>query len=480
MDSAVAIDEIKKFIAEQELKGKTRYIPGILNQLGKPYTEKIAIIGAGPAGLSCAYYLAIKGYPVTVFEKEKVLGGMLTLGIPSFRLDKSVLNSEIDVLKDMGVEFKTGVEIGKNVTLDELRSEGYKAFCLTIGASGGATLNIPGENLEGVYSGIDFLREVNQGRKPDLGKKTAVIGGGNVALDVARSAVRLGSDVTVYYRRSEAEMPADREEVEEAVREGIKFCYLMAPVAVEGDSHAQRLKLEKMELSEETDKKGRRIPKGTGEFETVDVSSVISATGQTVVMGGIGLNTNTGGTVDVDGLSYQTSVPDVFAGGDVVTGPAFAIDAIAAGKEIAISIHRFVHEGQSLVLGRDKHDFRAFDKSTVVLGAGGFDRAPRQRPAGAEPAVAKTTFDDLREPFNEEQVKTECARCLGCGTAVVDEYMCVGCGICTTKCRFDAIHLEKEYDADNNEYFHTLGRIVKSVPGKGINIAKKHFGKYGE
>ena len=478
MDAPVAIDEIKKFIAERELDSATRYVPPMINQLGKPYPEKIAVIGAGPAGLSCAYYLAAKGYPVTVIEKEQVLGGMLTLGIPSFRLEKDVINAEIDVLRELGVQFRTGIEVGKDVTLDTLRGLGFKAFYLAVGASKGAKLNIPGEELAGVMSGVDFLRKVNQGERPEIGDKVAVIGGGNVAMDVARAAVRLGAEVTVYYRRSEAEMPADKDELAEAREEGVAFRFLEAPAEILGDGAAAELKLEKMELGE-PDAKGRRSVKGTGEFETVPVTAVLSATGQRVDLGGIGLAAGKKGTVEVDPVTCQTAVPDVFAGGDAVTGPQFVIDAIAAGKEAAVSIHRYVHAGQTLTLGRDKRDYRPFDKETVQIGLGGFDSAPRQKPAKADGAAAKSSFNDLRETFTEEQVKTECARCLGCGTAVVDQFMCVGCGICTTKCKFDAIHLEKVYDADNQEYFHTLGRIAKNVPQIGIGVVKKHIGKYG-
>ena len=478
MDAPVAIDEIKKFIAERELDSATRYVPPMINQLGKPYPEKIAVIGAGPAGLSCAYYLAAKGYPVTVFEKERVLGGMLTLGIPSFRLEKDVINAEIDVLRELGVEFKTGVEVGKDLSLDALRGLGFKAFYLAVGASKGARLSIPGEELAGVLSGVDFLRAVNQGERPAIGDKVAVIGGGNVAMDVARAALRLGAEVTVYYRRSEAEMPADRDELAEAREEGVAFRFLAAPAEILGDDAVTALKLEKMELGE-PDAKGRRSVKGTGEYETVPVTAVLAATGQQVDLGGIGLAAGKRGTVEVDPVTCQTAVPDVFAGGDAVTGPQFVIDAIAAGKEAAVSIHRYVHAGQTLTLGRDHRDYRPFDKETVRIGLGGFDSAPRQKPAKVEGTAARSSFNDLRETLTEEQVKTECARCLGCGTAVVDRFMCVGCGICTTKCKFDAIHLEKVYDADNQEYFHTLGRIVKNVPKIGVGVVRKHIGKYG-
>ncbi len=478
MDAPVAIDEIKKFIAEQDLNAEKRYVPKMVNQIGKPYPEKIAVIGAGPAGLSCAYYLALKGYPVTVYEKEQEPGGMLTLGIPSFRLEKDVIRSEIDILRQIGVRFATGVEVGKDVTLEELRKEGFKAFYLAIGASQGAKLSIPGEELPGVSTGIDFLRRVNRGEPPEIGTDVAVIGGGNVAMDVARAAVRLGAKVTVYYRRSEAEMPADRDEIQEAKEEGVQFRFLAAPVEICEKDGALSLKLERMELEAE-DAKGRRGVKGCGEFESVAVTSVLSATGQKVELSGIEVPAGARGIVEADAVTCQTAVADVFAGGDVVTGPQFVIDAIAAGKEAAVSIHRFVHAGQTLDLGRDHRDYRAFDRSTAQIGLSGFDAAPRQRPVQADGSVAKTSFNDLRGTFTETQMKAECARCLGCGTAVVDQFMCVGCGICTTKCKFDAIHLEKIHDADNQEYFHTLGRIVKNVPKIGVNVVKKHIGKYG-
>ena len=252
VDEAVAIDEVKRFIADHDMHEETRYVPKMVNQIGRPYTEKIAVIGAGPAGMSCAYYLAQKGYPVTVFDRNPVPGGMLTLGIPSFRLEKDVLNAEIDILKEMGVEFRCGVEVGKDVTIQQLRDEGYKGFYLAIGAQMSAKLRIPGEELEGVLGGVDFLREVNLGNKPDIGRRCAVIGGGNVAMDVCRSAVRLGAEETyVFYRRSEAEMPADPEEVREAMEEGVKFRFLSAPVEIIGtDGRVSAIKIEKMELGE--------------------------------------------------------------------------------------------------------------------------------------------------------------------------------------------------------------------------------------
>ena len=467
IDDAVAIDDVKKFIAEKDLDAKTRFVPKLLNQIGRKYEEKIAVIGAGPAGLSCAYYLAVKGYPVTVYEKEKELGGMLTLGIPSFRLEKDVIKAEIKVLKDLGVKFKTGVEVGKDITLDKLRKDGFKAIYLAVGASKGAKVGCPGDDMEGVFTGIDFLREVNLGNKPMIGKAVAVIGGGNVAIDVARAAVRLGAKTTIVYRRDRDAMPAADDEIEEAIEEGVKFKFLAAPAEITGEGKAAELKVEIMEL-----KDGK--PVGTGEFETMKVSAVISAIGQKIDLEGIeDINTSAKGTVLVDEYG-RTNVEDVFAGGDLVTGPKFAIDAIAAGKEASISIHRYVHPGQTQDLGRDHRDYKPLDVATLGINAVGFDNAPRQKAAGAPAKEAKKSFKDLRGTLTEEQIKKEAARCLGCGCVVVDEDMCIGCGICTTKCKFDAIHLEKVMDHTSYSYMNTLMTAVGNAPAAASRfVAKK-------
>ena len=471
IDSPIAIDDIKKFIAEKDLEAKHRFVPKMVNRTGKPYEEKIAVIGAGPAGLSCAYYLAIKGYPVTVYEKEKALGGMLTMGIPSFRLEKDVINAEIKVLKDMGVKFKTGVEVGKDISLDKLREQGFKAFYLAVGASKGTKVGCPGDELPGVFTGIDFLREVNLGEKPEIGKNVAVIGGGNVAIDVARAAVRLGAKTTVVYRRDRDAMPAADDEVEEAVEEGVKFMFLAAPSEISGEGKAETLKVEIMEL------KGGK-PVGTGKFETLNVSAVISAIGQKIDLGGMqGIETGAKGEVKVSMPSCCTSVPDVFAGGDVVTGPKFAIDAIAAGKEGAVSIHRYVHPGQSQVIGRDRRDYKAMNTATAGISVAGFDTAPRQKAAAGPAKEAKKTFKDLRGTLTEEQLKIETSRCLGCGAAVVDESLCVGCGICTTKCKFDAISLEKVTDYVGAPYFKALLGAAGNAPSAVAKLVTKKIAR---
>ena len=457
VDRAVAIDEIKKFVAEQELQADKRYIPKVITHRGiaDPYPEKIAIIGAGPAGLSCAYYLANMGYEnVTVFDKNEVPGGMLTLGIPSFRLEKDVVNAEIEVLKEMGVHFQCGVEIGKDLTIDQLREQGYKGFYLAIGAQKSAPIGVPGEDLSGVYGGVDFLRKVNLGKKPRIGKKCAVIGGGNVAMDVCRTAIRLGAkDTYIIYRRSQAEMPADAEEVAEAMEEGVQFRFLSAPAEILGENgKVKALKVEIMELGE-PDAKGRRKPVGTGKFETIEVTSVIGAIGQRVDLGRIAPEAmvfNRNGTVQADGVTYQTAQPDIFAGGDVVTGPKFAIDAIAAGREGAISLHRYVHEGQSLTLARDPREFYELDKKQAVVPIDCFD-APARQTVAHDASKAKT-FSNDRITFTEAQVKAEASRCLGCGVSVVDQNKCIGCGLCTTRCEFDAIHLQRDMPEASRMY----------------------------
>ena len=457
IDNPVAIDEIKKFIAEQELKAENRFIPDrrTKRRSKEDYEEKMAVIGAGPAGMSCAFYLRNMGYPVTVFEKEAVPGGMLTIGIPNFRLEKDVVNAEIDVLKLMGVEFKCGVEVGKDITLDDIRAEGYKAIFLGIGAQKSASIGVPGEELEGVIGGVDFMKQVNLGNAPKLGKKVVVIGGGNVAMDVARTAIRMTDDVTVVYRRKESDMPADKQEVAEAKEEGVKFLFEHKPVEILGDKKVTGLKCE------------------CGE---VECDTIISAIGQKVDLGGIapeGMTFTEKGTVIADTLTFQTAQSDVFAGGDVMTGPKFCIDAIASGHEAAISMHRFVHPGNSLTLARNRRDFIELDKDNIVLPINSFDSSSRQVP-GKDTAKAKS-FNNDRVTFTEEQVKKEASRCLGCGATEVDENKCIGCGLCTTRCEFDAIHLSRDIPEASDMYRteDKFSAIIPYLKTRSVNIIKK-------
>lgn len=447
VDQAVAIDEIKKFIAEQELHEEHRYVPLCENHEGKQFEQKIAVIGAGPAGMSAAYYLRTKGYPVTVFEKAERPGGMLLNGIPTFRLEKSVIEAEIDVLRQMDVEFRCGVEVGKDITIPQLREEGYRAFYVAIGAQGGRKAGVPGEDADGVQTGVEFLYRINLAEsRAELSGRTVVIGGGNVAIDVARTALRSGSEaVSMYCLESPEEMPAAADEVAEAREEGVIVWNGWGPkeILTEGGK-VTGIVLKK--CTSVFNAEGRFAPVyDENECMTVPCENVLLSIGQSIQWGGLLKDTavefNPNGTAKADPVTYQTAEPDIFVGGDVYTGPKFAIDAIAAGKQGCESIHRFVHEGHSLTLGRDLRQFTELDKDDVVLEE--FDNAKRQIP-GRKAGTAKESFRDLRSTFTEEQVKIEAARCLGCGATVVDENKCIGCGLCTTRCEFDAIHLSRD------------------------------------
>jgi NADPH-dependent glutamate synthase beta subunit-like oxidoreductase/NAD-dependent dihydropyrimidine dehydrogenase PreA subunit len=476
IDDPIAIDEIKKFIAEQDLNMAHRYVPKRRHEYGK----KIAVIGAGPAGLSCAYYLAIDGYKVTVFEKQKALGGMLTLGIPSFRLGKDVVNAEIEILRELGIEFKTGVEAGKDVSLNDLRSRGYEAFYIAIGAQAGRELRIEGEDAQGVITGIDFLRNVNLGNDSKLAGKVVVIGGGNVAIDVARTAVREGAaKVDMFCLEKREEMPALPEEIDEAMSEGIGITNSWGPkriITKEGKVKG----VEFMKCVSVFDENHKFSPK-YDEKDTmlVDADNVLTSVGQAMDWGNLieggKMELNPNKTLKADPFTYQTGAPDVFAGGDVYTGPKFAIDAIAAGKEGAISIHRYVQPGQSLIIGRDRREYRALDKENVDFE--GYDHLPRQKVNHVDGNKSKDTFKDLRVTFTEEQVKKETERCLSCGSTVVDEFLCVGCGMCTTKCKFEAISLVRKYDGEGVAFESLKPVVIKQVLKRKGKIALKKFTK---
>ena len=457
VDQAVAIDEIKKFIAEQELHAKTRYIPPMLNYSGKPFQEKIAVIGAGPAGMSAAFYLKKMGYPVTVFEKEKRPGGMLMNGIPSFRLEKDVIEAEIDVLREMGVEFRCGVEVGRDITVQKLRQDGYKAFYVAIGAQDGRKAGIPGEDAKGVLTGLEFLRCVNQDMENTrIAGRTVVIGGGNVAVDVARTALRAGaSSVSMYCLETRETMPAAGDEIEEAAQEGIGICNSWGPKEILTENGRVTGVVFKKCVSV-FDESGRFHPVYDEEqLLTVECEAVLVAIGQSVrwgeLLAGTKAEFNRNGTVKADPVTYQTAEPDIFVGGDVYTGPKFAIDAIAAGKEGCVSIHRFVHPGQSLTIGRNLRQFSELDKDNLQLDPETFDNAKRQVPGRKSPD-GNNNFRDLRSTFTEEQVRAEAGRCLGCGATVVDPNKCIGCGVCTTKCEFDAIHLSRDLPEASKMY----------------------------
>ena len=449
VDQAIAIDEVKKFIAAKDLDSDTRYIPEkVIPKVQGSFDEKIAIIGAGPAGLSCAFYLAEKGYRPTIFEKNPTPGGMLVYGIPSYKLEKNIVQAEIDIIKEMGVDIRCGVEVGKDITLDELRAQGYKAFYIAIGCQGGRKAGVPGEDAEGVITAVDFLHAVTEDESYKVQGKAVVIGGGNVAIDVSRSAIRCGAEsVRQYCLETRDIMPASDEEVIEAEEDGVEINCGWGPKEILTENgKVKGIILKKCTSVKDAD--GRFNPKyDEDDTITVECENVFLSIGQSILWGdmlkGSKVELGRGQGAVADPVTYQTGESDIFVGGDVYTGPKFAIDAIAAGKLGAISIHRFVQPRSSLTIGRNRYEFKELDKEDISIGD--YDHTKRQVP-GKDASIADPvhSFRDNRLTFTEEQVKAETARCLSCGASIVDPNKCIGCGLCTTRCEFDAIHLNRD------------------------------------
>ena len=448
IDEAVAIDEVKRFLAERDLKAETRYIPKkTIPSLKGGFDEKIAIIGAGPAGLSCAYYLALTGYKPTIFEKNEEPGGMLRYGIPSYKLEKDLLAAEIDVIRELGVEIRCGVEIGKDITIEELREQGYRGFYVAIGCQRGRKPGITGENAKGAYAAVDFLREAGAKESFALEGDVVVVGGGNVAIDAARISSRcVDAKISMFCLEQRENMPASKEEIAEALEEGIELNCGWGPKEVlEEDGKVAGVVFKK--CIRVLDEQGRFSPEYDEEQTvTIPCKHVIFSVGQAIEWGNmldnLDLKRRPNGGALADKLTYQTSEPDIFVGGDVYTGPRFAIDAIAAGREGAISLHRYVHENCTLTIGRNRRDFVELDKNNISVDS--YDTSKRQIPAKADEKAQAATFRDLSHSLTEEQIKAETSRCLSCGASVVDPNKCIGCGVCTTKCVFDAIHLHRE------------------------------------
>ena len=448
IDEAVAIDEVKRFLAERDLNAETRYIPKkTIPSLKGGFDEKIAIIGAGPSGLSCAYYLALTGYKPTIFEKNEEPGGMLRYGIPSYKLEKDLLAAEIDVIRELGVEIRCGVEIGKDITIEELREQGYKGFYVAIGCQRGRKPGITGENAKGAYAAVDFLREAGAKESFALEGDVVIVGGGNVAIDAARISSRcVDAKISMFCLEQRENMPASKEEIAEALEEGIELNCGWGPKEVlEENGKVTGVVFKK--CTRVLDAQGRFSPEYDEEQTiTVPCKHVIFSVGQAIEWGNmldnLDLKRRPNGGALADKLTYQTSEPDIFVGGDVYTGPKFAIDAIAAGREGAISLHRYVHENCTLTIGRNRRDFVELDKNNISVD--NYDTSKRQIPAKADEKAQAATFRDLSHSLTEEQVKAETSRCLSCGASVVDPNKCIGCGVCTTKCVFDAIHLHRE------------------------------------
>ncbi len=415
IDEPIAICDLKRFVADHACNR----LPPVE---GDPKQNKVAIIGAGPAGLTAAYHLALGGYPVTVFESQSEPGGMLTLCIPPFKLPKDVVLAEIRYIESLGVKILTNTAIGRNISFDDLNGQGFQAIFIATGAPRSRALGIPGEAADGVFSGLGFLRELKLGRKVIVGKKIAVIGGGDVAIDAARCAVRLGANVCTFYQRSRQEMPASKEGIEAALEEGVKIKFLAAPKEiVSQDSKVVALVCQRTTLGE-LDNSGRRrpVPIHGSEFRT-EVDMVIAAIGQRPYLSFLpnDIQLTESGTVAADSVTLAASRSGVFAGGDVQTGPASAIEAMAAGRKAAISIMRHLS-------GKDLREGREDEEQPVVAY---LEKAVEHKPRYSMPKISleerKRGFSEVKLGLSDKTAQNEANRCFSCE-----------CRICIEECEF--------------------------------------------
>ena len=479
VDEALAIDDIKQFIAAQDMKAEYHYVPPMRSTTREHFDQKIAIIGSGPAGLACAYFLAIEGYYPTVFEKDAVPGGMMVTGIPNFRLEKAVVNAEIDILKEMGVEFKCGVEVGKDVTIPQLREQGYKGFFVGIGLQYGGKLGIPGEDAENVMSGVDYIKTVNGGTAKKLSGNVVVIGGGNIGADVARTAIRQGADsVNLYCLEAYEDMPMGEEDQELCKADGVVIHAGWGQTEIETKGgKCAGIKFHRCVSVKNAE--GRFDPKfDDGETTSEKCTTVLYCIGQKAdwkeLLAGTKVEFNRNGTVKADPVTLQTAEPDIFAGGDAVSGQKFVVDALAMGREGAVSLHRFVNEGQSLTIHRNTRHFTPLNKDDIVLAPEQYKK-PKRAVKGFDPAKVRTMSDE-RLILTEEQIKSEASRCLSCGRSVVDTNKCLGCGMCTVQCKFDAIHLKRtmgdEYSkmVTAEDKFKAMGAYAAK---RGVKIVRR-------
>jgi len=485
VDQAVAIRALKKFVADierEQRKVKPKPIP-------KTHTEKVAIIGAGPAGLTAAYELAKLGYPVTVFERMSEPGGMMRYCIPDFRLEKFVVENEANYIKDLGVEIKTGVEFGRDITLESIHEEGYKAVFLAIGTQKGMILNVPGEDLKGVVNAVDFLRDIALGKHVEVGQKVAVVGGGNSAIDAARTAKRMGAkEVTILYRRSREEMPALPSEVAEAEKDGVKVEILVAPKQIIGqDGKVVAIECLRMKLGE-PDESGRRRPVPIpGSEHKYELDMVIPALGQLAEASCIPKTLQDEKarvpTITTDPLTLETKVPGVFAGGDVATGPASIIEAVGQGKRAAASIHLYL-SGQDLHRGREEN----IEETTWTKARKQIKK--KERRYNPLPEKSHTTFEEVQDYLEklERDAKFEAYRCLGCGPcaeclgttelcegdkALVDEALCIGCNVCAVICPFGAAKKDENNIARIDEDLcKGCGICAARCPTRAITMKK--------
>jgi heterodisulfide reductase subunit A-like polyferredoxin len=440
VDEPIAIDLLKRFVADYEKPVDFEL------KIEQEKENRIAIIGSGPAGLTAAYDLRKMGYKPTIFEALPVAGGMLRVGIPDYRLPKDILRKEISILEDLGIEIKLNTPLGENLTIEELKNNGYEAIFIAVGAHISLKLEIPGEDLKGVYHGVEFLRRVNLGEKVEVGEKVVVVGGGNAAIDAARTVYRLGAkEVTIVYRRSRVEMPANKEEIEEAEKEGIKIFYLAAPTRILGkESKVNQVQCIQMRLGE-PDASGRRrpIPIEGSEF-IIDADMIIPALGQSSDLSFLGshhkFNLVRGRGFEVDPLTLETNLKGIFAGGDTVTGPDTVIEAMAAGRKAAISIDRYLN-GEDMRVGREGEGVQ---ESKIEADIEGLKPEKRKKVATFSVDERKGNFKEVVLGFSEEEAIAEAKRCLACGG-------CSECMQCVEACKAEAVlHDMLEEDREIN------------------------------
>ena len=485
VDQAVAIRALKKFVADVERKGEGSRP----KQIPKTHKEKVAIVGAGPAGLMAAYELAKLGYPVTVFERMSEPGGMMRYGIPGFRLEKAIVAEEIDYIKALGVDLKTGVALGKDISIESLRKDGYKAVFLAIGTWVGMKLGIPGENLIGVVNAVDFLRDIALGKPVEIGERIAVVGGGNSAIDAARTAKRCGAkEVVLLYRRSREEMPALPSEVAEAEKDGVKINLLVTPKQIIGEGGKVRaVECLRMKLGD-PDESGRRRPVPVeGSEHKYEVDMVIPALGQVAETPSIPdvliEKQSRSPLIQADPYTLETKIPGVFAGGDIVTGPASIIEAVAAGKKAAKSIDLYL-TGKDFRKDRDEKVVEASwikNKDVIKKKEARYDvgeEAPR--------TDLEETLDRMETV--EKDARWEACRCLGCGPcaeclgntelceadkAIVDADLCIGCNVCAVVCPFDAVRKNEDNVAEvDTDLCKGCGICAARCPTRAISMEK--------
>lgn len=409
VDEPVSIAYLKSFVGDMDMASEESYVPAVEPDTGK----KVAVIGGGPGGLTAAYFLKRMGHSVTVFDMMEKMGGMLRYGIPEYRLPKAVLDKEIKQIEDLGVELKNNVKIGKDITLDELNSK-YDAVVIALGAWNSSKMRIAGEDAQGVVGGIDFLREVALGNKPEIGDRVAICGGGNTAMDACRTAIRLGAkDVRVLYRRTRDEMPAEDLEIKEAMEEGVQFCFLSSPSEfVSENGKLKSVKIQKYELGE-PDASGRRSPKAIdGAVDDVEFDTVIMAIGQYPNLEGFeNLEISKKNTILADEESFRTSIDGVFAVGDVSNkGASIAIAAIGEAQKAAVVIDRYLN-GEDVKYKKPYRVERTVDEKFFEK----FPKEPRAKMPNMTPEARKTNFKEVALGFDEETAKKEAMRCLECG-----------------------------------------------------------------